>query len=529
MAQAATAQAITNQTPPVTGTESLQDVLGRLGRESSSMRSAEAAGATQFASKMAGATQKLAAAEKEAEELKAPKIEPMPEAPKPVYTDPMQAFGSPAMVLAVLGGMLTQNSLATALNAGAGVMKAQRENDLQAQKYNMDVWKQAVQNATNSNNFELDKYRAAIEKLGTDRSSAIAELNAWSHALVNPQFAAVVASGDDKAILGYFTQMQRSQQMMEEMFGRMQLAAWKPAVLMMKQSDGSTKPVNGEFNALTLGYRTVDGKEIPSDQVDGQAIGPFDAGEFLDQKTMKSVANAYVESGNPTVLQAAGSLWGSNPVALWNRKNLWSNIMETAHDKGMTDAEIGNLAAKFKSTEAAAATVGRVAGSTAQGAQEIQQFVPLIKQLSDSIDRTQYPTLNSIEMAVKRGTGDPNVVALNSYIQSAKNAYVLIMTRSGRSTDSARSRSDELLNLSMPTGQIDAALQAMATEAAVAQSGAARATQEVTGQRITAPAAPQIHAVTPPAGAPADAKKGRDGNWYVPDPKRPGKYLRWEP
>tara|TARA_R110000822_G_scaffold272353_1_gene394907 strand:- start:929 stop:1726 length:798 start_codon:yes stop_codon:yes gene_type:complete len=31
----------------------------------------------------------------------------------------------------------------------------------------------------------------------------------------------------------------------------------------------------------------------------------------------------------------------------------------------------------------------------------------------------------------------------------------------------------------------------------------------------------------PPTGAPPDAKQAKDGNWYSPDPKRPGKYLQW--
>lgn len=31
----------------------------------------------------------------------------------------------------------------------------------------------------------------------------------------------------------------------------------------------------------------------------------------------------------------------------------------------------------------------------------------------------------------------------------------------------------------------------------------------------------------PPAGAPADVKQAKDGKWYSPDPKRPGKYLMW--
>ena len=31
----------------------------------------------------------------------------------------------------------------------------------------------------------------------------------------------------------------------------------------------------------------------------------------------------------------------------------------------------------------------------------------------------------------------------------------------------------------------------------------------------------------PPVGAPPDVKQAKDGNWYSPDPKRPGKYLMW--
>ncbi len=43
------------------------------------------------------------------------------------------------------------------------------------------------------------------------------------------------------------------------------------------------------------------------------------------------------------------------------------------------------------------------------------------------------------------------------------------------------------------------------------------------------PAAPaplgSAHATTPPP----NAKQAADGNWYLPDPQRPGKYLRWTP
>jgi hypothetical protein len=39
---------------------------------------------------------------------------------------------------------------------------------------------------------------------------------------------------------------------------------------------------------------------------------------------------------------------------------------------------------------------------------------------------------------------------------------------------------------------------------------------------------PEAGAKTKPPSAPADARQAADGNWYSPDPKRPGKYLKWE-
>lgn len=39
---------------------------------------------------------------------------------------------------------------------------------------------------------------------------------------------------------------------------------------------------------------------------------------------------------------------------------------------------------------------------------------------------------------------------------------------------------------------------------------------------------PAPAAKSKPAGAPENARQAPDGNWYSPDPKRPGKYLKWD-
>src|ERR1700684_1508456 len=71
-------------------------------------------------------------AEKKADEtgaLTPPTIQPFV---PPTPTNPLQAFGSAAGILAAFGGLLTKRPLTTSLNAAASVMNAYKQNDIAA-------------------------------------------------------------------------------------------------------------------------------------------------------------------------------------------------------------------------------------------------------------------------------------------------------------------------------------------------------------------------------------------------------------
>lgn len=215
-------------------------------------------------------------------------------------------------------------------------------------------------------------------------------------------------------------------------------------------------------------------KPPPADLTGGTAINPG----------VWAAAVTYAKSGG--TIKPPFSLWGTNPMA-----QQFNQALPAAQAAlKMTPDQMTNLAAAYQGERAAATTIGHVTGSTAQGAQELQQFGPFVRDALSRINQTEFPTINSVANAVRRGTGNEDIIQLNSYIQSAKNAYVLVMTRSGRPTVWAGHRADELLSPNMAVGQIEAALQAMSNEAAVAQSSAKRATQEVTGQPQSPMAAP---------------------------------------
>lgn len=119
----------------------------------------------------------------DAMEPSVPKLTPPPPAPTP--TDPLQAFGQPAMWIATFGSLLTRHSLTTAIQAGAGVMQAVHQQDMEAAKHAYDTWKLQTENATKMAKFEQDAYKAAISKYAADARAGEAEVKTLAAAFKN--------------------------------------------------------------------------------------------------------------------------------------------------------------------------------------------------------------------------------------------------------------------------------------------------------------------------------------------------------
>lgn len=227
-------------------------------------------------------------------------------------------------------------------------------------------------------------------------------------------------------------------------------------------------------NKLVIGLA---GKEL-----DRQAkLAQSSAGSEVPEDTKQLVAEAALKGDFAPMQMFMG--YSRNRPALMHQ--FLMKMKEI--DPSLTGAKIAQVTAMFGGAKAAATTAGRIGGSTAQGGEEIKMLVPMIQEAAKAVDPGQYPDINSIEQAIAKHTGDPNIVLLNSYIQTAKNAYTLIMTRSGRTTDAARGRSDELISKNMPIGQLDAALAAMSAEADVALQASQKAQSLVSGGQSPAP------------------------------------------
>lgn len=116
--------------------------------------------------------------------------------PTPPSFNPAHAWGSTAMVLAMMGSMLTRHPLTAALNAGSQVMQAYRDQNQAAADQAYSVWQAQNANALNMAKYELDAYNSAIkENQGNDKAMTSALLAIASATKNSAMFAANDANG----------------------------------------------------------------------------------------------------------------------------------------------------------------------------------------------------------------------------------------------------------------------------------------------------------------------------------------------
>lgn len=394
-----------------------------------------------------------------------PSFTPPPAAPKLPPPQLTKAFSSPLVWLALLAGALTRQPLMGMMTAFSGVVQGAQAGNQEEQKRALAQYQAQKEQWQAQFNKEKEEYQAALNKTHLSVDERMAELNM------------LTAKNRDEAA---------------------------QAELLSKGPEGIEKL---QMKRGELAEQLVIAEEKMRHQT--ALFGGAGNSDNLDMQAEMIIRGVPIGSAVP----GFGNAGVTARMAAQERAK---QILMAQHPS-MTAEQAGDYIAQaglqYKSQQASETAAGHIRGGTEQGAQEIQAFAPLVEQAATAVNTTKYPTINSIELAVKRHTGDPTVIQLNSYIQAAKNAYAQVMSRGGRITDASRERADELLAPNMSIGQISAGIQAMATEAGVALSAGTRATAVLSGgaTQYTPPLPPGMNTETGsfPAAAVEDLKAGR--------------------
>lgn len=202
----------------------------------------------------------------------------------------------------------------------------------------------------------------------------------------------------------------------------------------------------------------------------------FRAGASNIPPETKTMLAEQVLAGNNSALAGLGS--GS--VGSANRMEVNNEVTRLLHERNpnATGADIAAKTAEFMGEKAGARTAGTREATVSMAVTEAQKFMPLALAASEKVDRTQFPTINSIIQAYDKGTGDENIVRLAVATNSLTTAYSRAVTPSGVPTEGAQHRAHELLDKAWSKGQYKAAIDQLMIEMDAAKASPVQVQKE---------------------------------------------------
>lgn len=482
-----------------------------------------------------------------------PPLPPILPPPEQKNTSPVEAWGSLAMSLAVLGSAFTRRPLQNSLNSAAEVMKAHQQKDTDAYKTAMDRWKAENDYAIKNYEFQRDYYKDALEMIATDEKQAVAILKAKAVALGHPEVKALLDEGKlaeavtvlqegparladfkDKSALSHVhaeavLRVDRATKAFEQNpndpAAQQELKAAADAAKALHTADkgaGSGAALQNQERESALYDRLVaqwqndpknEGKEFTADvesRIRSQAHGAvMGRGQMpmeptLDQPTLDRMADQ-VLAGQHNVVSGLGygNAGAANRAALQNAITIRGQKL--AAEMGIPENKIGEFLA-IKSAEFAGITAGERTLGIRQvqlglATQEAQLLMPAVLKASEDVPRTELTDLNRLLLAAETRTGDPNVVKLGIAINSFINVYARAINPTGVATISDKEHARELLAPYWSKGQIKAGLDQLNIELSSALGAPARVRQELReglGSQTTAPNTPTPTATAAP-------------------------------
>lgn len=124
-------------------------------------------------------------------------FQPLPQ-PKEQTTSPEKAWGSMAMLMAVIGSAFTREPLTTAMNAAAAAIKGFHQADTEQFDHDFKTWQVANQNAKDAWEWQQKQYEAILSQDERERGTALREQQAQDRVTEARLRAFQMQVGDDR-------------------------------------------------------------------------------------------------------------------------------------------------------------------------------------------------------------------------------------------------------------------------------------------------------------------------------------------
>jgi hypothetical protein len=500
-----------------------------------------------------------------------PTLPTPPPPPQFEATSPVQQWGSMAMGMAMLGSAFTKRPAINALNAAAGVMNAYHDRDQEAYKRNFDHWKATSDYSLKMYEYQREAYRDALSDIDKDVTGAMQKFRVVAEAFKDDKMAEFAKIGNAAAVIQtlkmsdfqYTEAKDKAEQLKQEgalrqtWFDAQKAAAANPNdPVAIANLQAATKALHDYHTAIKGGGSIADvkyqdeqdlkkrlkdewiqnnpGKEYTA-SVDaeitakshGSTTGKVETAAGDRAKAVRAAVAADVEKfkldypdATPGEIKKAeyeSQLKHEGEMGRAVRQPRSASAMsldtfiqeyKNEHDgRAPSAAEIQTFQAVGAGKSQEARTTGVRSAAIELASEVADSLIPLVKETSAQINRTEYPDLNKIILAYETKTGDPKVVQFGEMVNSLRYAYARALSPTGQARVDDLRRADAILDPAWSKGQINAALDQIHRGIQVEKGAIERVRQRIAagGASTGTPAASPASATAAPRSMPLPA------------------------
>jgi hypothetical protein len=150
------------------------------------------------------------------------------------------------------------------------------------------------------------------------------------------------------------------------------------------------------------------------------------------------------------------SNYGRGEKATANLALIHSTVQKRAADKVISGGDLAKINAQFAGQVSEARAIGTASGKIELAANSLDESLPLLEDAMKGVDLSQFPDINSVENYARQHAGEPNIVKLNTALQTTVSDYSTLIARNGQRTDATDAAAKHLANVSMSNGQLQA-------------------------------------------------------------------------
>lgn len=437
-----------------------------------------------------------------------------PPAMKPV--DALENFGSAGTIVALIGGLFARRHMTAALGAAGKAMQAINQNRWDEYQREYKIWEQQSATALNMVKLHNEEIRSLID----DKKMAVDEKNSRLQIMLQgfgmQRQADQIALGASEKVFGELAGLERAHQSASQ--SRLLYQQTVAAQLESKYIGEGIDPTEAKTRAMREAglipgggaasarqktendlFAKLRDEWVAKEKTEGRSgeVTPTQEAKLrseaskavagkgqpapevsLTPETLDAMAEQYL-AGDRTVVQnlGRGAQGGANVVALREA------IARKAEQKRMSGPEIANAIAAFSGLMAEHRTAGNRQAALAIATEVAREQIPLVRETSKKVNRTEFPTINRMIVAFQKGTGDPVIVQFLEQLNTLKYTYARALNPTGVPRVADLERFDNIISEAWSKGQIDAALDQIERSLAAEKTGLQRAREGIGGQK----------------------------------------------